>query len=312
MKKNLMAKTISVFAAAVLTMGALAGCGKVADEVHAAEITDTVIIDEDVAKADTIPTESFFTKGVYVNYAEGAVTRDYFYVFYNEIAGYTEDGNNGMGVPFCCEQETGKVVFTFGGEGEEPQVFTVESVEYGVMKGHFDDGITLYFEPVFDADHENFDAVAFVDQHGRVDYQQYDDPNGWSVTYNAAYINVMQQDDEVFFVYSGDGAGTNVIEAYYEPVFGAKDVVDATAKSWGGENTIQTESTFPGTDNVTGYWAILPSGDEGSGLYETIIARDYKNGCLVFETTGHNTDDDELDMQVSDNLAMIIDSITFC
>ena len=245
-----MAKTISVFAAAVLTMGALAGCGKVADEVHAAEITDTVIIDEDVAKADTIPTESFFTKGVYVNYAEGAVTRDYFYVFYNEIAGYTEDGNNGMGVPFCCEQEAGKVVFTFGGEGEEPQVFTVESVEYGVMKGHFDDGITLYFEPVFDADHENFDAVAFVDQHGRVDYQQYDDPNGWSVTYNAAYINVMQQDDEVFFVYSGDGAGTNVIEAYYEPVFGAKDVVDATAKSWGGENTIQTESTFPGTDNV--------------------------------------------------------------
>ena len=122
----------------------------------------------------------------------------------------------------------------------------------------------------------------------------------------------MQQDDEVFFVYTGDCAGTNMIDVYYEPVFSAKDVVDGTVDSWANDNSFKIVSIFPGTDNVKSYYAMLPSGEEGSGLYETILARDYKDGCLVFETVGHNSGDDEMDMQVSDNLAMIMDSITFC
>lgn len=210
MKSELMVKTISALTAAVFMMGALAGCGKAAEEQETS-IFEKVIEEEAVAKAG-------------------------------------------------------------------PEVFD----------------------------------VAFGEQQADSNYQKYTDPKGWSVTYDPAYINVMSQDDEVFFVYTGDCAGSNVIEAYYEPVFSAKDLVDATVKSWGNESAIQTESTFPGTEDETGYLAMLPPTEEGSGLYEAIIARDYKGGCLVFETTGHNSSDDEMDMLVSDNLSMVIDSITFC
>lgn len=206
-----MKKTISALTAAVLMMGTLAGCGNVAEEAQEASFFETVIEEEDVAKAG--------------------------------------------------------------------------------------------FE-VFD--------VAFGEQQADPNYQIYTDPKGWSVSYDPAYINVMQQDDEVFFVYTGDCAGTNMIDVYYEPVFSAKDVVDGTVDSWANDNSFKTVSIFPGTDNVKSYYAMLPSGEEDSGLYETILARDYKGGCLVFETVGHNSGDDEMDMQVSDNLAMIMDSITFC
>ncbi|WP_026518238.1 hypothetical protein [Butyrivibrio sp. MC2021] len=216
-----------------------------------------------------------------------------------------------MGLPFCCTQEDGKIAFSFGGNGESSDVFTVESIENGVMKGAFEDGMTMYFEPVFDADPEAFDAVAFVDKSGRVDYKQYEDPNGWSVTYNAAKMSVTQQNNMVFFVYTGESAGTNMITVTYEPSVSAKDAVDEMVKSWGSDNATQNESIFPGTEDVTGYWAMLPPAAEGSGYYESVIARDYMEGSLIFETTGHNCGDDALDMAVSDELVLIIDSITF-
>ncbi len=43
----------------------------------------------------------------------------------------------------------------------------------------------------------------------------------------------------------------------------------------------------------------------------TAIARDYMDGYLLFELTGHNSGDEELDMAVSDYMAAIIDSLTF-
>lgn len=168
---------------------------------------------------------------------------------------------------------------------------------------------TIAEEEVAKAD--SFDEAVLSDQSYGVNYQQYENPNGWSVQYDDAYINVMQQDDEVFFVYSGEGVGSNLIDVYYEPEVSAKDVVDGTAMKWANDNTIQNECIFPGTEDVTGYWAVLPPAEEGSGYYENIIARDYKGGCLVFETIGHVTGDDELDMMVSDNLAMVIDSVKF-
>nr|WP_297708143.1 hypothetical protein [uncultured Butyrivibrio sp.] len=68
---------------------------------------------------------------------------------------------------------------------------------------------------------------------------------------------------------------------------------------------------FPGTEDVKEYWAVLPPTEEGSRLYMTAIARDYMDGYLLFELTGHNSGDEELDMAVSDYMAAIIDSLTF-
>ncbi|MCR5604305.1 MAG: hypothetical protein K6G27_11480 [Lachnospiraceae bacterium] len=44
---------------------------------------------------------------------------------------------------------------------------------------------------------------------------------------------------------------------------------------------------------------------------ETAVARDYMDGYLMFECTGHNSGDEEKDMEMSDILASIIDSIQF-
>ena len=311
--KNSMAKIVTLVGTAALMMGTLAGCGQVAKNSDVAEAHEAVIMEEIPAKTDSVSEDPFFTKGVYVVYPEGAVARDYFYVFYDEGAGYTEDGNDGSGMPFCCTQEKDKISFSYGGNGESSDVFVVESIENGVMKGFFKekDTVTMYFEPVFDADPDNFDAVALVNKNGRVDYKQYDDPNGWSVTYNAACMEVTQQDNMVFFVYTGECGGANVITVTYDVNCKAKEAVDNIVKGWGNDNTTQMETVFPGTENVPAYFAMLPAAEEGSGLYETVIARDYMDGSLTFECLGHNCGDDEIDMAVSDNLAMVIDSITF-
>ena len=41
------------------------------------------------------------------------------------------------------------------------------------------------------------------------------------------------------------------------------------------------------------------------------VTRDYMEGYLSFEVIGHKSGNEELDMEVSDRLAGIIDSLTF-
>ncbi|MBQ7679737.1 MAG: hypothetical protein IJT34_07790 [Butyrivibrio sp.] len=43
----------------------------------------------------------------------------------------------------------------------------------------------------------------------------------------------------------------------------------------------------------------------------TAVARDYMDGVLVFELTGHNGDDEYMNMEVSDTMAAIINSLDF-
>ena len=148
------------------------------------------------------------------------------------------------------------------------------------------------------------------DDNNTVDLQKYEDPNGWSVTYNDADIDVTTQDNMVGFVYTSLSAGTNMVLVTYDVDMKAKEAVEKMAASW-GNNTAVTESIFPGAEDVTGYWAMLQPSAEGSGYYEQAIARDYMDGYLLFDIIGHNSGDDEMDMAVSDSLAMIIDSITF-
>ena len=309
MKRNVITKIVAFGGVAVLTIGALTGCGKSAEiSENVEETAEAVIAEEPVALADTVAQAPYLTKGVYVNYAEGATTRDYFYVFYDENTGYTEDGNTGTGVPFSCEQTDGKIEFSFGGEDEQLEVFEVTSTENGIITGHFDDGIVLNFDLKMDADADNFNAQNYVSPSTEAVYES---ANGWTVKYNSDLIAVNESANLVTFVYTGESAGTNMVTVTYDVGKSGKEAIDEMAESWGSESVMRTEGLFPGTEDVDGYWAVLPPAEGGSGLYETAIGRDYMDGYLVFELTGHNSGDDALDMQVSDTMAMIIDSLEF-
>ncbi|MCR4685912.1 MAG: hypothetical protein K5649_10630 [Lachnospiraceae bacterium] len=196
------------------------------------------------------------------------------------------------------------------GEDGIIDVLTITSVENGSVRGHFDDGLELMFVPVPDMDPQTFDAQNYMNAAAG-EYLTYHDANGWSVTYDPDLFTVNGGGPTVSFVYTGESAGTNMITASYN-VDGkdAKTAIADLAKEWGDEATT-SDAIFPGTDDVTGYFATLSPVTEGSGLYCTAVARDYMDGYLLFELTGHNSGNEELDMAVSDALAGIIDSLKF-
>ncbi len=299
MKNRKMMRITTVAMAAVMT-ATLIGCSGSAAAPAPAEPAQT--------EAATSP---IFPKGVYLNYAVEAENpeKSYFYVFDSEETGHTDDGTVGIGVPFACKQEDGSVSFSFGGDDGIWDVLTVDSVENGIVKGHFEDGLELVFEPVAGVDPEGFDAQNYLSEAAGGDLI-YKAANGWTVKYDPKLFTINGGGPEVSFVYTGESAGTNMITATYNVDKDAKTAIADLAKSWGDKATT-SEGIFPGTEDVTGYWATLPPEKEGSGLYSTAIARDYMDGYLMFELTGHNGEDEEANMAVSDALAGIIDSIEF-
>ena len=325
MKLYLIKKVMPVIVASAMMTAAVAGCGSSDVQAPAEQQTQEAIeapaaedagkeegTDASAAEASSKEAEqsAYFTKGVYVNYAKEAENPDknYFYIFSGDDYGYTEDATNGMGLPFDSSQEGNVVKFTFGGAGETEEVLTVTSFENGVVTGHFDDGLELVFEPVADADPDNFSAENYV--NGPED-STYHDANGWSVKYDATKFEVTQENGKVFFVYQGESAGTNMITVTYTVDDKGEAAIKALGESWGSDKTTYNEGSFPGAEGVTGYWATLPPEEDGTGLYETAVGRDYMDGALIFELTGHNSGDDALDMEVSDYMAAVIDSLTF-
>ncbi|MBQ7679713.1 MAG: hypothetical protein IJT34_07670 [Butyrivibrio sp.] len=138
----------------------------------------------------------------------------------------------------------------------------------------------------------------------------YTDANGWQVHYDPSLFEVTPGGPITSFVYTGESAVANLVMASYEVGKNAETAIADRATEW-GENATTSEGIFPGTEDVKGYWVVLPPAAEGSGLTMTALARDYMDGALVFEMTGYNSGDEEADMAVSDALASIIDSLTF-
>ncbi len=261
-------------------------------------------------KTDDKTAKPYFAKGVYLNTEEGQAEDDtkYYYIFNSETEGHTDGGVSGL--PFVCEQRDDGVWFSFGGMDPESEDFlTIESVENGIIKGHFKDGKAQEFSPVADVDPDTFDAANYQNAAAGEDLI-YRDANGWSVRYDPKLFTVNGGGPMVTFVYTGESAGTNMITASYNVDKDAKTAIADLAKEWGDKATT-SEGVFPGTEDVTGYWATLPPQNEGSGMYNTAVARDYMQGYLLFELTGHNGEDEDQNMAVSDALAAVIDSLEF-
>ena len=142
-QKKSLRRMLAFLGGALVMAGLFTGCGKAA------------------ASANTLT----FTKGVYVNYQDGDTERDYFYVFTDDNNGHTEDGTDGMGVPFACDQTKDQVTFHFG-SADDNTVFQVSSVENGVVKGTFDDGKVNVFEPIPNVDPATFSGEDYLKSSG--------------------------------------------------------------------------------------------------------------------------------------------------
>lgn len=320
MRKHVVGKILTIAVAASLSAMVLVGCGS--EEVQEVSENGAVeeasmlesIADEPVALAADAEAdkekEVYFQKGVYANYSKDAENppKNYFYVFNDESWGHTEEGANGAGVPFSCEQEDGQVKFSFGNADAIEDVFIVTSVEDGFVYGYYDDDmkLELVFEYLPDVDPDTFDAVNYASDGEYV----YNDANGWSIKYDPKLFDITQDGNKVAIVYTGECAGTNMVMVTYDCDHIGAEIRNEYAKEY-GDNAVTSDGIFPGTENVPGYWAMCPPAEEGSGLYMTSISRDYMDGSLTFELIGHNCGDEALDMEVADQMAMIIDSLTF-
>ncbi|MBR4667476.1 MAG: hypothetical protein IKO76_01815 [Butyrivibrio sp.] len=293
----------------------LAGCGSdattaettIVDEQVALEAEPTTSEEKETVKADT---SEYFTRGVYVNYSAEAENPDktYFYVFEGDGCGHIEDGATNTGMFFLYEQADGAVKFKFGSEDPTEDTFTIKTVDNGVITGNFEDTIDLVFEPVADVDVDTFDAVNYVNAANGEDFV-YTDPNGWRIKYDPDKFVVTSAGPMTTIVYVGESAGTNMITVNYT-LEKAEDAINELGKPY-GDKAYFSQGPFPGKEDVTGYWVTVTPDTAGSGAYMTAMARDYMDGSLVFELDGHMGGDEAMDMEVSDALAAIIDSLEF-
>ncbi|MBQ6587336.1 MAG: hypothetical protein IJI01_01500 [Butyrivibrio sp.] len=321
MKSQSSKKLLTLTAILSLAAMTLTGCGSAEAasdlaEFEVSEITEEVIEEESVALAAEAETSEaaeaiqYFKKGVYVNYAKDAEdpAKNYFYVFNGDDWGRTEEGSNGAGIPFDCVQEDGQVRFSFGSVDVLEDVLVVTGVEDRNVYGYYDDDmkLELVFEYLPDADPDTFNAINYVSDGDYI----YENQNGWSIKYDPNLFDITQDGNKVAIVYNGEGVGTNMIMVTYDVDKSAKEARDAFVQEY-GENATTSEGVFPGTEEIHGYWASCPPAETGSGLYMEAVTRDYMEGYLSFEVIGHKSGNEELDMEVSDRLAGIIDSLTF-
>ncbi len=319
MRKINIKKGIGLAMTVALVAAVMTGCGsKSAVEISEGEAPTAdspdagyvqALNEENVSDSDA--DAKYFKRGVYVNYAAELENPDktYFYVFDGFGTGHIDDAATNTGKYFEYEEGDGQVKFRFGTENIVEDVFTVKSVENGFVTGSYEGDYELVFEPVTDAGPDDFSAINYINAKLGLDLV-YEDPNGWSVKYDPDVISLTAGGPVSTFVYTGECAGTNMLSTLYAVGMTGKEAAEDYAKNW-GETAIVHEGIFPGTEDVPGYWVILPPAEEGSGYTSTAIIRDYMDGYLAFEFTNHNSGDDAIDIPASDALAAIVDSLEF-
>ena len=130
-------------------------------------ITGYIIIkDKSFLKKESAVT-TYFHKGVYKTYSSNQKNpyKNYFYIFYDENSGYTEESELGIGLPFSCVQTDGLVKFRFGGVDEPEEIFKIKSMENSVITGSFMNEQDFTFVLILDANSDNFDAIEYMKKH---------------------------------------------------------------------------------------------------------------------------------------------------
>ena len=145
------------------------------------------------------------------------------------------------------------------------------------------------------------------------EHMTYMSSDGFQIRYNALSIEASEIDEHTAqFVYLGQSAGTNMVTVSYIPAKQPEEVLYELTSDWGDQESItRLEGIFPGTSDKWGYWRIMDSATDSSGLNQTAIAGEYNDGVLMFEITSHVSGDDGMDMAVSDTLSELINSITY-
>ena len=147
-----------------------------------------------------------------------------------------------------------------------------------------------------------------------VNWKDYKSKKGWSVVYDANLIKVDDSgtEDDVQFVYTGEGEGINMVTANWiegkMPDQRIEEIRETAEKD--AEIDI-SGGYFPGTSDKWAYWITVVPMKKGSGPTRTYIIGQYQDGTLEFKCATTRVGDEDIDMEISDTLALIIDSLTF-
>ena len=138
-------------------------------------------------------------------------------------------------------------------------------------------------------------------------------PDGWSTRYYKKNVQVNKIDDHsTSFVYTGECAGTCMLTVSYVKGKKPEEAASAITKGWGDASKIKkSEGSLPGAMETKSVYFELAPDNGPAGLYQTVIAGEYKEGTLVFELTYHRGNDEAMDMAANDTLAEILNSTMY-
>ena len=137
----------------------------------------------------------------------------------------------------------------------------------------------------------------------------YASKDGWSVKYDDKNVTVNEHGNTESFVYTGECAGTTMINISYVKDKQPQEVLTESIKDWDPENVVRSEGYFAGDK-----WCFMADSKEdktGSGLIQGFTAAEYNGGVLLIERISHIDTDEERGMAVSDTMANILDSMEF-
>jgi len=143
--------------------------------------------------------------------------------------------------------------------------------------------------------------------------EEFKHPDGWSTRYYKKNVQVNKIDDHsTSFVYTGECAGTCMLTVSYVKGKKPEEAASAITKGWGDASKIKkSEGSLPGAMETKSVYFELAPDNGPAGLYQTVIAGEYKEGSMVFELTYHRGNDEAMDMAANDTLAEILNSTMY-
>ncbi len=88
---------------------------------------------------------------------------------------------------------------------------------------------------------------------GNAGMKEYKSKDGWTVSYDKKMFSVNEGNGSVDFVYTGESAGTNMVEISYIPDKQPEEALAEITDTWGEDADIsRIEGFFPGTSHGFG------------------------------------------------------------